>query len=75
MEFFKSQFFSEIFNSCELTVEDSGYVELGTWWQAKNVCSPFTRLYYIEDGEGELTKDGVKTVISKNKIYIIPSQC
>ena len=75
MEFFKSQLFSEIFNSCELTVEDSGYVELGTWWQAKNVCSPFTRLYYIEDGEGELTKDGVKTVISKNKIYIIPSQC
>ena len=59
-------------NSLKINVHDCGYAELGTEWQRSNVCSPYTRLYYIHHGEGFAYKDGQYTRLRAGYMYLIP---
>jgi AraC family transcriptional regulator len=49
------------------------YVKLDSRWNYKNVISPYHRIYYIDEGEGEIS-DAEKTVtLEAGYLYIIPS--
>lgn len=49
------------------------YVKLGTRWNYKNVISPYHRIYYIDEGDGEIS-DTEKTVrLEAGYLYFIPS--
>ena len=49
------------------------YVKLNSKWNYRNVISPYHRIYFIDDGEGELS-DSEKTLkLESGYIYIIPS--
>ncbi len=63
-------------NSTDLptwTLLNIGYALVDKDWTYKNVCSPFTRLYYVTDGSGEIIMlDGV-VKLTPGHIYIIPA--
>ena len=45
----------------------------GADWNFRNVCSPFTRIYYITAGEAEIeTPEGI-TLLREGHMYIIPA--
>jgi len=49
------------------------YVKLDHRWNYKNVISPYHRIYYIDEGEGEIS-DAEKTVtLEAGYLYIIPA--
>ncbi|MEO8884718.1 MAG: AraC family transcriptional regulator [Mucilaginibacter sp.] len=49
------------------------YVKLNSKWNYRNVISPYHRIYYIDEGEGELS-DAEKTLkLEAGYLYIIPS--
>ena len=58
----------------DLEVLDSGYAMLDSRWAQRNVCSPFSRLYYILSGEGVL-EDGTGQAFTMRAgmLYFIPS--
>lgn len=51
----------------------AAYVNLGPWWHAENINSPFTRIYMVTDGKGELSYADNKIVMHPGHIYIIPA--
>lgn len=59
-------------NSLQLNVVDSGYAELGREWKRCDVCSPYTRIYYIHHGEGFAIHDGGKTNFHEGHMYLVP---
>lgn len=42
-------------------------------WNYKDICSPFFRLYYILEGQGQIIHKGEKIELTPKKIYLIPS--
>lgn len=55
------------------TLLNTGYSLVNNTWAYNNVCSRFTRLYYITEGEGELIlSDGIVKLTPGN-MYIIPA--
>ena len=59
-------------NSLKINVQDCGYAELGSEWQRRNVCSPYTRIYYIHHGEGYARKDDQRILFREGYMYLIP---
>jgi AraC-like DNA-binding protein len=49
------------------------YVQLSCKWNYQNVLSPYYRIYYIDDGEGEVTDLRQSVKLEPGHIYIIPS--
>jgi AraC family transcriptional regulator len=49
------------------------YVKLGSKWNYRNVISPYNRIYYINDGEGELADATGIFKLEPGYLYIIPS--
>ncbi len=49
------------------------HVKLGPKWNYKNVISPYNRIYYINEGEGELTDASGTYKLEPGSLYIIPS--
>ena len=60
-------------NELELLVRGSGYVKLDAAWDAEHVCSPYSRLYLVEAGEGILETDGQIIRLLPGNIYLIPA--
>ncbi len=48
-------------------------VSLNSKWNYRNVISPYNRIYYIDEGEGELSDAGGTTKLEPGHMYIIPS--
>lgn len=63
---------SDGFNNTEITVSWGGYAEADNSWCAKNVCSSFSRIYYIKDGGGALYCKGKKITMKPGYMYLIP---
>lgn len=56
-----------------ISLLNTDYVKLDSKWNYKNVISPYHRIYYIDDGLGEI-KDTEKTLtLEPGYLYIIPS--
>lgn len=52
---------------------NTDHVKLGAKWNYKNVISPYHRIYYIDDGEGEIADISKKLKLEAGFLYIIPS--
>lgn len=49
------------------------YVKLNKSWNYRNVISPFYRLYYIDEGFGQLFYADKTVILEKGFLYLIPS--
>lgn len=59
-------------NMLELSVSDSAYASLDESWHSENVCSPYSRLYLVESGEGILETAEEAVTMRPGFVYLIP---
>lgn len=52
---------------------NTAHVKLGAKWNYCNVISPYHRIYYIDEGEGEISDYENKLRLEQGYLYIIPS--
>ena len=70
----RSSALSYLFNHMELEMLDSGYALLDTSWTQRDVCSPYSRLYYILSGEGIIEDTaGCEMRMMPGNLYFVPS--
>lgn len=50
----------------------TGFKRVGTWWNYKNVISPFYRLYYIEKGRGKVYINHIGYDLTPGTLFLIP---
>ena len=74
MEIYENRRAFRIWKDFELNILYSGLADTGPEWQAEHVRSPFSRLYFILEGEG-LARIGEKTLrLRAGSIYLIPAE-
>lgn len=59
----------------EIEIDNGDYAMLDRLWNNKKVCDPFSRLYYIKDGAGEIVYRGEKIELKPGVVYLIPAEC
>lgn len=50
----------------------AGQKQVESWWNFKNIISPFYRLYYIESGEARVGVGGVWYDLRPGQLFLIP---
>lgn len=50
----------------------AGFKRVETWWNFKDVISPFYRLYYIKEGEGTIYMNQTSYKLSAGQMFLIP---
>lgn len=63
----------ETIQSMSINLIHTAYIRFDHYSQYTNVISPFSRLYYIEQGKGELVIGSKKIQLEAGNLYIIPS--
>ncbi len=66
--------FVNAFNKIDLTLHMGEVCSLDSSWKREGVCSPFTRLYYVKEGEGHIDTDGTMVRMTGGNVYIVPSE-
>lgn len=64
--------FDSVSENCELSVEWHGYVETDVHWKQNILLCPWTRLYFVLDGEGEFIYNGGSMKIEPGYAYLAP---
>ncbi len=59
-------------NNIDIRIVQNGFCELSSKWNAKNVCSPFSRIYYIYSGEGYIRTQNQTLKLTSGNCYFIP---
>lgn len=59
-------------NSLQIRLMDSGYVQTGPEWHMEDECAPFSRVYYVHRGCGWAQREGERTLLKEDHIYLIP---
>lgn len=72
MEIFENKALLQLAESIGIEILEGGYADLTTDWNMKDACSPFTRLYYVERGEGRLHFPEQELVLAPGYVYLIP---
>lgn len=62
-----------LWKSLRLEVADSGLAQVDPSWNMVNVCSPYSRLYFISHGGGILTLRGRQIPLREGCVYLIPA--
>ena len=73
MDIQKSHLFSDMVNKLHLEILDSGYVKGDSQWKGKNICSPYSRLYYIESGRAKLIYGKNEIIMKPGYVYLVPT--
>lgn len=50
----------------------TGFKQVGTWWNYKNIISPFHRLYYVEKGHAKVYINGTPYNLVPDTLFLIP---
>lgn len=50
----------------------AGFKRVGTWWNYKNIISPFYRLYYIKNGRGRVYINNISYELTSDTLFLIP---
>lgn len=58
--------------SIRIEIKYNGYASCDASWQADDVFSPYSRLYYIKSGEGIVEHNGNTIRLLPGKLYFIP---
>ena len=62
-------------NMLDIDIGQSDYVFLGKEWQHDGVCDPFSRLYFIRNGNGFLKTETATTELKGGYVYLVPAGC
>lgn len=73
MECFFNKAFSSSVNKLDLEILDSAYVHGDSNWYVAGVCSPYSRIYFMESGEATVTAGGETIVLKPGYVYIVPT--
>lgn len=65
--------FQGIIDNLHLLVVHMGRKRCGPDWNYRNVCSPFTRIYYIISGEAAIITDNGRTTLQAGNMYVVPA--
>ncbi len=65
--------FQGIIDNLHLLVVHMGRKKCGTDWNYRNVCSPFTRIYYIISGEAAIITESGRTTLHAGNMYVVPA--
>ena len=73
MELSENKKMLQLWKNFELNIMYAGFARTGPEWQAENVCSPFSRLYFILRGEGLAHRKEQTLRLREGCIYLIPA--
>lgn len=73
MESFCNKSFTSAVNKLELEIHDSAYVHGDSEWNMTGICSPYTRIYFVESGELRVSAGGEDIILKPGYVYIIPT--
>ena len=68
----KTQYTQMFFEQYRMNITDSGYAEVNGEWACGHVCSPFSRLYYVTEGTGEIWTQDRHFKLLAEHVYLIP---
>lgn len=60
-------------NQLNINIIAGGYAVTDPSWIGRNVCSPYTRLYYIDAGSGYLRYGNTEIMLRPGYVYLIPA--
>ena len=60
-------------NTTILHIVESGYASMSAQWNWETKNPPFSRLYYMEDGEAEIIAEGQTLFLEKGFVYLLPT--
>ncbi len=69
----KNSSFVSLFNQLDLQIIDCGFRVLDEKWHYDNISSPFHRIYWIQEGYGEISYYNNKIILQPKHAYLIPS--
>ena len=69
---------SRVMNNIRIELYETGFADLDSEWRQQDVCSPFSRLYYVISGKGYLRihgGDGREELheLTPGYLYLIPN--
>ena len=64
---------SYFIDELQVKLLNTGFSSLGQEWNYSNIISPFTRLYFIKDGEGFILPNNKMHQLKPGYLYLIPS--
>lgn len=73
MKIYHSEMMMQAMNQLKLQFVESGWVHADPTWHAENVCSPYSRLYFIADGMGCLETEEQCIQMQPGNVYLIPA--
>ena len=59
----------------EIEIDNGDYAVLDNSWKNEKVSDPFSRLYYIKSGSGNVIFRNEKIKLEPGKVYLIPAEC
>lgn len=65
----------EYVNRLQLDIIYGAFVELDERWKREQVSDAYTRLYFVQSGEGYLRCDGQQIKLEPGYMYLIPAGC
>ena len=60
-------------NEYEMFFGESGYVKTDDSWHNSKVCSPFSRIYYVDNGCAVLRTADSEIIMKPGYVYLIPA--
>ncbi len=64
---------TKLVNQLNINIITGGYAAADHSWIGRSVCSPYSRLYYIDEGSGFLRYHGTEISLSPGHVYLIPA--
>jgi AraC-like DNA-binding protein len=64
---------SYFIDELQVKLLNTGFSKLGQEWNYSNIISPFTRLYYIKEGDGYILPNNIMHQLKTGFLYLIPS--
>ncbi len=61
------------YSPANLVMLNVGFAQERGTWNYRNVCSPFTRLYYVTKGSAALILNGVEHTLTPGHMYMVPA--
>ena len=60
-------------NEYDIFFGESGYVRTDESWRSSKVCTPFTRIYYDDEGKALLRTASEDVIMEPGNVYLIPA--
>lgn len=73
MEMYSSHTIIKLINQLNINIITNGYAVTDPSWIGRNVCSPYTRLYYIDAGSGFLRYGDTEIILKPGFVYLVPA--